>query len=120
LLPNRKRESTFFEYVVSHRFPYLRLTHQPNPQFSYRFLFNLFHPLPRDTHVVGYDSLGVRWILCRGEDSKPKVRIPITSAPTSHWSTLSDNMIVTAIRTPTTSKSQTMFIESRLDQFRFG
>ena len=25
---------TFLEYVVSRRFAYLRLTHQPNPQFS--------------------------------------------------------------------------------------
>src|SRR5262249_48319497 len=122
--------------MVSHGFPYLRLTHQPNPQFSQRFLFNLFHPLPGDTHVVGYHLLGVRRIVGRGEDSKTKVRIPITSAPTSHWSrscssclgsslqrrcsNLSDKMIVTAIRTPTTSKSQTMFIESPLDQFRFG
>jgi len=76
--------------------------------------------LSGDTHVVGYDLLGVRRILGRGEDSKAKVRIPISSALTSHWSNLSDSMIVTAVRTPTTSKSQTMFIEGRLEQFRFG
>src|SRR5215831_19842455 len=87
--------------MVSHGFPYLRLTHQPNPQFSQRFLFNLFHPLPGDTHVVGYHLLGVRRIVGRGEDSKTKVRIPITSAPTSHWSRSCSSCLVTATGSPT-------------------
>src|SRR5262249_30869004 len=50
-------------------------------------------------HVVGYDLLGVRRILRRGENGEAKVWIPITLAPTSHWSNLSDSIIVTAIRT---------------------
>ena len=29
-----RKHASFSEYMVSYRFPYLRLTHQPNPQFS--------------------------------------------------------------------------------------